>query len=200
MVQQSYQRTKEWIKNFEKRWRKYKQQHQLQAYMKERIVYNKLLIYHKKQTISKKINDSKNDTKQLFHLVSNITMNETPNPMLKGKIDTQLAEEFTSFFPNKIQKIRLQFQHTDQYILEVNTSVPKLQDLLPLTSKEIDREILNMENETCELDAILTNLIKDILPAVLKTITQIVNMSLTTRAFPLDWKTAIVRPLIKKLD
>ena len=55
-----------------------------------------------------------------------------------------------------------------------------------------------MNNKTCELYAIPTNLIKDTLPAVLKTITQIVNMSLTTGTFPLDWKTAIVRPLIKK--
>ena len=55
-----------------------------------------------------------------------------------------------------------------------------------------------MKNKTCELDVIPTNLIKDILPAVLKTIIQIVNMSLTTGTFPLYWKTAMVRPLIKK--
>ena len=55
-----------------------------------------------------------------------------------------------------------------------------------------------MKNKTCELDAIQTNLIKGILLAVLKTITQIVNMSFTTGTFLLDWKMAIVRPLIKK--
>ena len=55
-----------------------------------------------------------------------------------------------------------------------------------------------MNNKTCELDAIPTYLIKDIVPAVLRTITQVVNISLTTDTFPLDWKTAIVRPLIKK--
>ena len=140
MVQQIYQRTKECGKNHERRWRKYKQHHQWQAYTKERNVYNRLLIYHKKQTISKKINESKNDTKQLFHLVNNITMSKIPNPMPEGKTDAQLAEEFASFFLNKINKIRLQFQNTDQYILEVNTSVPRLQDLLPLTNEEIQRE------------------------------------------------------------
>ena len=186
------------VKNHERRWRKYKHHHQWQAYMKERNVCNRLLIYHKKQIISKKINESKSDTKQLFHLVNNITMCKTPNPMPEGKMDAQLAEEFASFFLNKIEKIRLQFQNTDQYITEVNASVPRLQDLLPLTNKEIEREILSMKNKTCELDAFPTNLIKDILPAVLETITQIVDMSLTTGTFPLDWKTAIVRPLIKK--
>ena len=57
-----------------------------------------------------------------------------------------------------------------------------------------------MNNKTCELDAIPTNLIKNILLAVLKTITQIVNMSLTTGTFPLDCKTAIIRPLIRKAE
>ena len=55
-----------------------------------------------------------------------------------------------------------------------------------------------MNNKTCEIDEILTNLIKDILLAVLRTITQTVNMSLTTGTFQLDWKTAIIRPPIKK--
>ena len=80
----------------------------------------------------------------------------------------------------------------------MNTSVPRLQDLLPLTNEEIEREILSMKNKTCELDAIPTNVIKDILLAVIKTFTQIVNMSLTTGTFQLDCKTAIVRPPIKR--
>ena len=73
--------------------------------MKERNVYNRLLIYHKKQTISKKISERKNDTKQPFHLVNNITMSKTLNPMPEGKMNTQLAEEFALFFLDKIKKI-----------------------------------------------------------------------------------------------
>ena len=94
---------------------------------------------------------------------------------------------------DKIEKIRLQFQNTDQYIPEDNASVPRLHELLSLTDEEIEKEICSMNNKTCELDAIQKYLIKDILPAVLKTITQIVNMLLTTSTFPLDWKTAIFR-------
>ena len=125
-------------------------------------------------------------------------MSKAPKPMPEGKTDAQLAGKFASFFFDKIKKIRLQFQNTDQYIPEVNASVPRCHELQPLTDEEIEKEICSMNNKTCELDAIPTYLIKDILPAVLKTITQIVNMSLTTGTFPLDWKTAIIRPLIKK--
>ena len=152
----------------------------------------------KKQNISEKINECKKDIKQLFHLINNITMSKASNPMPEGKTDAQLAGEFASFFLSKIKKIRLQFKITDEYIPEVNASVPRLHELQPLIDEEIEKEICSMNNKTCELNAIPTYLIKDVLPAVLKTITQIVNMLLTTGTFPLDWKTAIVRPLIKK--
>ena len=89
--------------------------------------------------IFKKINESKNDMKQLFHLV-NITMSKAPNPMPEGKTDAQLAGEFASFFLSKIEKIRLQFQNTDQYIPEVNVSVPRLHELQPLTDEEIEQK------------------------------------------------------------
>ena len=50
-----------------------------------------LLVYHKKQAISNDINESKNDTKQLFHLINSITMSKTANPMPEEKMDAHLA-------------------------------------------------------------------------------------------------------------
>ena len=68
------------------------------------------------------------------------------NPMPEGKTDAQLAGEFATFFLNKIEKIRLQFKNTDEYIPEVNASVPKLHELQPLTDEEIEKEICSMNN------------------------------------------------------
>ena len=50
-----------------------------------------------------------------------------------------------------------------------------------------------------EFDPIPTKLLKKFLPVLLQTITVIVNTSLKEGAFALDWKTAIIWPLIKKL-
>ena len=85
--------------------------------------------------------------KQLFHLVNNITMSKASNPMPKGKTYAQLAGEFASFFLNKIKKIQLQFQNTEEYIPEVNSSVPRLHELQPLTDEEIKKEICSMNNK-----------------------------------------------------
>ena len=118
--------------------------------------------------------------------------------MPEGKSDAQLTTGSASFFLNKIKEIRFQFQNADQYIPEDNASVPKLHELGLLTEEEIEKEICSMNNKNCELDAVPTHLIKNILPVALKTITKIVNTLLTTSTFPLDWKTAIVRLLIKR--
>ena len=64
-----------------------------------------LLIYHKKKTISDKISESKNDTKQLFQLINSFTICKTPHPIThEKKMDAQLAEEIASFFLDKIKK------------------------------------------------------------------------------------------------
>ena len=54
-----------------------------------------------------------------------------------------------------------------------------------------------MKNIHCELDIIPTSTLKQILDASLPMITQI-NLSLTTGEFCEEWKTAIVKPQLKK--
>ena len=80
------------------------------------------------------------------------------------------------------------------------TGMPKFEYFAPLTHEEVRREIMRMKNKNCELDHIDTSTFKDILTVCLPTITQIVNMSLTKGDFSEDWKTAIIRPLLKNLD
>ena len=55
-----------------------------------------------------------------------------------------------------------------------------------------------MDKQTCELDHIPTEVLKRILPTILGTITEIVNLSLSTGSFAQDWKTAVVKPLLRK--
>ena len=43
-------------------------------------------------------------------------MNSAVIPMPEGKMNAQLPEEFAIFFPDKIEKIRVQFQDIDEYI------------------------------------------------------------------------------------
>ena len=55
-----------------------------------------------------------------------------------------------------------------------------------------------MKNKSCELDLLQTHLVKDMLPVCLDVITTIINPSLTEGQFYMEWKIAIVKPLLKK--
>ena len=55
-----------------------------------------------------------------------------------------------------------------------------------------------MQRKSCELDAILTPLLKRRISKCLPFITKIVNISHTEGIFSDKWKVAIVRPLLKK--
>ena len=56
-----------------------------------------------------------------------------------------------------------------------------------------------MKSKSCELDRIPTQVLKDMLPLVLPTIMQIVNLSLSQGIFSETWKIAIVWPLLMKI-
>ena len=55
-----------------------------------------------------------------------------------------------------------------------------------------------MKTNACELDAMPTKLLKELLPWVIELFTLLLNASLASKIFKSTWKTAIVRPLLKK--
>ena len=70
---------------------------------------------------------------------------------------------------------------------------------MPMTKKQVGIVIASLQSKSCELDAIPTTILKKMLPDVIPLITKIVNISLTEGCFCKDWKTAVVRPLLKCL-
>ena len=113
--------------------------------------------------------------------------------MPEGQTNDKLAEEFATFFLEKIQNTHDKFTRIE-FKPSTNQQVPLLRTFLPLSCKEI----LSMNNKTCEVDDIPTETLKRILPAILGTIAAIVNLSLSTGSFAHEWKTAVVKPLLKK--
>ena len=68
-----------------------------------------------------------------------------------------------------------------------------------MTEKQVSVVIASLKSKSCELDAIPTTILKKMLLDVIPLITKIVNISLTDGCFCRDWKTAVVRPLLKRL-
>ena len=198
MVQQIQQRPKKIIRSCQRAWNKYRQPHYWTAYTRERNIYNRWMAHDKWQTITKKILDCKNDSKQLFSVVNSITNSKPSNPQSENKSDEEIAYNFAEFFIEKIQKIICDFTHIEE-IKPVIIDIPQLRCFAPLMMEEVQKEMMSMRNRSCGLDIIATELLKEMLPSCIEIITHIMNISLTKGLFADDWKTAIVYPLLKSL-
>ena len=63
-----------------------------------------MLDYNKRHYLVTKINKPNKDSKQLFRALNSILGNKNEKPLPTGTTNSQLAEDFTDFFLNKINK------------------------------------------------------------------------------------------------
>lgn len=76
--------------------------------------------------------------------------------------------------------------------------MPELNTFLPASEDEVRKLVMSSPSKHCQLDPIPTSILKDHIDPLLPTITKIVNLSLETSTFPVQFKSAIVKPLLKK--
>ena len=74
----------------------------------------------------------------------------------------------------------------------------RLDHLVPATEEEVRAIIQKSPNKSCELDHLPTRLLKGSLDELLSLITDIVNASMAAGSVPKDFKSARIRPLLKK--
>ena len=73
-----------------------------------------------------------------------------------------------------------------------------LQTFTPLTEQFVSEILQKTVPISCDLDPIPTELLYENLDVLLPTITNIISTSLASGFVPPDFKTAIVKPLLKK--
>ena len=187
------------VQNRERVWLKYKLDSTWSACKKERNIYNRLRVYKKRQMISKKVNEIHGDTKGLYKLTCNLTGQSSENLFPEAESDEVLANQFVEYFIQKIEKIHDQLNNTPTYH-PGDTAVPQLRKFRQMTEAEVLNIINSMHSKSCELDPILTVPFKMLMDKCLPIVTRIINISLPDGEFVAEWKTSIVRPLLKKLD
>ena len=133
----------------------------------------------------------------MVKLVSTITSSTKDND--GGKSNQELGDQFAEYFIDTIQKIRNNLNSYDRYHVDEAVQAPTLGEFVPLREDEVTKVIMSMASKSCEIDPVPTNLLKEILPQVVKPITKIINTSLELGVFACQWKVAIVKPLLKKI-
>ena len=94
---------REWI------WHKYPAPDTWKAYKVKRNVYNRLLIYKKRQLITKQVMNSKDNNKKLYKLMAHLSRIRTDNPLSPHNSNESLANHFADYFISKIDKIQESF-------------------------------------------------------------------------------------------
>ena len=139
------------------------------------------------------------NSKFLYKLTGELCGLNTENPFPDHASDSELAEEFADFFINKIKNIRDKLQDKHKMCFKPDTSVPQLLNYEEISSESVRKIIMDMQSKSCESDPINTKLLKKSIEEFLPSITKLINISLTEGVFARKWKTAILRPLLKKI-
>ena len=113
--------------------------------------------------------------------------------------DEDLAEQFSEFFMEKITKTRQGLDIHPKYDQPYRQGLNHLDEFNRMCNEEVLSVIKNMAAKTCECDPLPSSVFKDLAPQFIDIITELVNTSLTEGIFVNNWKTAIIKPLLKKL-
>ncbi len=129
-------------------------------------------------------------------------INNSPNSRMLFKTSppssTLTADDFGTFFINKITNLTAQFStpQSVKHILPAN--INSFTYFFPLSEAEVSKLVLSSHPTTCPLDPIPSHFLQAISPAVFPALTHIVNTYLHTGIFPSAFKQARITPLLKK--
>ena len=110
-----------------------------------------------------------------------------------------LASTFLTFFGDKISKLQsaLPVSLMSPHITPP-VQPPLLSEFTPATTTEVRAAILASSDATCSLDFIPTVVLKSCIDSLLTPVTTLINLCLSESTFPSSFKTALVKPLLKK--
>ena len=95
-----------------------------------------------------KVEEATLNSRQLFQLVRSLLGCKEDNPLPETTSDSALAEDFASFFHDKIDNIRSRFKDIQPYKPDDKCNVPLLHKFAPISAKELERTITSMPSNT----------------------------------------------------
>ena len=182
-------------------WRTTKLTVHREIYVLERNRTNETIKECKHNFVKNNITNRKGDSKELFKILNSLlTDNSKSSPLPKHDDKETLAENFNTYFNDKIRTIRDDLDKNSTSKIDFSAPSPpsKLSALSPATTEEIITTISNAPNKTSSLDAVPTWLVKACCQELATPICSIVNRSLAQADFPSIFKEANITPILKK--
>ena len=158
----------------------------------------KSLQLEKKKHFSEKVMEVKGNTKQLYSTINGLIDRLKDNP-LPNVPDNKLGNEFLDFFYENVQKIQKHLEQFPDYQPKMR-DVPKMSKFKPVRKQDTLRIMKQLGLKQCKLDIIPTKLLLSHKEDIVDAITDLINSSFEQAQFPENWKYAIIKPLIKKVN
>ena len=139
------------------------------------------------------------DYRKLFSIVQNLLGKNELSPILPDMSSEQAAEALNEFFNEKVETIRNSFDnHTTPPTVEKSFSGISLSNFLPVSEEQLRRLISVSKPTSSIVDPIPTKIVLDCLEILLPVLVRIINGSLESATVPQMFKTAVIKPLLKK--
>ena len=187
-------------RRLEKKWKRSKEQVDLDAYKEQRNKYNNSLNNLREKHLSNLISKNSGNSREMFKALNYALHRKVTPPLPAHMNDTELANNFSDYFDEKIRKIRSELDSNSMPMDEINNfNGSKLANFREMTQTEV-KNILNNMSKSCMLDPLPLWLAKECIDEFLPIVTDIINLSLTQGNVPMELKHAVIKPLLKKLD
>ena len=180
----------------ERKWRGSRLHVDREAFMEHRQKVNELIEASKSEHYRNIISNCSN-SKQLFKVLNQL-LGRRRDAVALEKSPSELADLFSHFFIQKISDIRDSIPNADDPTPPFSLPGCSFTNFSPVTEAEIIRLIASSPSKCCELDPLPTELVKANKIELAPAICSIINKSLADGVFPAPYKTALVRPLLKK--
>lgn len=186
-------------RQLERIWRRNKSFLNRSRLCKQVNLYNRLISSAKSSYLKHSLDSASDNPKQLWSCINSV-LHKSPSSLLPDSTSSQeLANSFSDFFTEKIQKIHNTFSDVDHPASDIPSHTPpKLDSFVPISPDLLAKTIKLSPTKSSCLDPWPTFLVKDCIDLLCAPITSIVNSSLSHGSFPAVFKKAVVTPLLKK--
>ena len=157
----------------------------------------------------KKMDSHVGNPRETYKVINNLLDKEYgKNTFPNGENDASVANNLKDFFDSKVKKIYAGIESENGKNANGAKGIPpddqknepkgSFTSFGTMQSSQLADIIKAMPDKSCALDTIPMWLFKECLPELLPAVSYIVNESLSSGAFPCAFKTAAVRPVLKK--
>ena len=179
-----------------------------QFYAQCRKVSN-MLSLAKKDFYKETLNQNKHNYKKIYGICNTLLGRSQELPLPICNSTKELANNFNTFFIDKIQKIRKELNDykIQQRITSTSESIPEM-SFLPddkalkgfrqVSIEETLKYIMESPSKSCELDPVPIELLEEAIHEISPILMNLINTSLNLGIFPTELKRALLWPLLKK--